>query len=380
MISGGPHEGRNAMGQVSEVIPVPVDKVGKLIGRGGATISQLQQTFSCRIQIPQEPDPQNPSQKSVHITSNAKEQIDLLRDEITRIISNDAPVGAGQGYGGAPAPGTINMTYDIPDERVGAVIGKRGATIQYIQNTTQTRIQIPNDADVGSNPKVRHAVISGLPQNCEHAKREIENILANDGRIPNTHSGGDAYGPGGGGSAYGQYGSYEAANPYADPMNPNAYMYAAYNPYAIAAAAAVSQQQAAAGAQDAASVDPSYYHQQFWQYAAYYGEEYARAAYGAWAPPVGTPCPPGITLPTQSAATGAAPAASAAPGAPGADPAHPAAAAATAAADPATAAAAAAAAAGAAAAAPAAPQDATSHAPPDTAGAQAPPAPVAAET
>lgn len=37
--------------------------------------------------------------------------------------------------------------------------------------------------------------------------------------------------------------------------------------------------------------------QQFWQYAAYYGEQVAREQYGAWAPPAGTPPPPGITIP-----------------------------------------------------------------------------------
>ena len=40
-----------------------------------------------------------------------------------------------------------------------------------------------------------------------------------------------------------------------------------------------------------------HYPQQFWQYAAYYGEQVARDQYGAWAPPAGTPPPPGITVP-----------------------------------------------------------------------------------
>ena len=55
--------------------------------------------------------------------------------------------------------------------------------------------------------------------------------------------------------------------------------------------------------------DPTAYYGMFWDYAAYYGEEAARANYGSWAPPVGTPPPPGYVIPAapQQAAAQTAP-------------------------------------------------------------------------
>ncbi|KAG5175658.1 hypothetical protein JKP88DRAFT_337901 [Tribonema minus] len=62
--------------------------------------------------------------------------------------------------------------------------------------------------------------------------------------------------------------------------------------------AQAAQRTAAAPAPAAAGgADPTQYYQQFWQYAAYYGERVAREQYGAWSPPPGTAPPPGITIP-----------------------------------------------------------------------------------
>jgi far upstream element-binding protein len=56
------------------------------------------------------------------------------------------------------------------------------------------------------------------------------------------------------------------------------------------AAVAAQQQQQATVAQPAADT----YYEQFFRYAYYYGEDAARAYYGAWSPPVGTPNPYGV--------------------------------------------------------------------------------------
>lgn len=53
--------------------------------------------------------------------------------------------------------------------------------------------------------------------------------------------------------------------------------------------------------------DPTAYYNDFWIYTAYYGEAAARAYYGAWSPPEGTPAP--ATMPTASAPASASAAA-----------------------------------------------------------------------
>ncbi len=47
------------------------------------------------------------------------------------------------------------------------------------------------------------------------------------------------------------------------------------------------------------------YHDQYWLYAQHYGQEHARKRYGVWAPPEGTPVPPGIRLPSPEEAAAA---------------------------------------------------------------------------
>lgn len=59
-----------------------------------------------------------------------------------------------------------------------------------------------------------------------------------------------------------------------------------------------------------APTDPTAYYDAFWRYVQYYGEDAARAYYGAWSPPAGTPNPYAGTMP--AAATAAAPATTAA--------------------------------------------------------------------
>jgi len=69
-----------------------------------------------------------------------------------------------------------------------------------------------------------------------------------------------------------------------------------------AAATAAAGGPAAGGG---ATYDLSQYWDQYWAYAQHYGEEYARKQYGTWAPPDGTPPPPGITLPSLAQAAAA---------------------------------------------------------------------------
>lgn len=88
----------------------------------------------------------------------------------------------------------------------------------------------------------------------------------------------------------------------------------AYDAYGYAATDASAQQAAAQGyccactinyffdflcKLDPATIDPTAYYPDFWNYASLYGEEAARLYYTTWSPPVGTEPPPGITLPTS---------------------------------------------------------------------------------
>lgn len=72
----------------------------------------------------------------------------------------------------------------------------------------------------------------------------------------------------------------------------------------FSAASATTDQSAAV------PTDPTAYYKDFWAYVSYYGEPAARAFYGAWSPPEGTPNP-NVQSSSESAATSGNPPASA---------------------------------------------------------------------
>lgn len=257
--------------------------------------------------------------------------------------------GAGGGMGGQPGsnPGDTSIQIEIPDKDVGMVIGRSGCVIREMQTKTRTRIQIPSHPSPGMSHRV--ATVSGAPDGCNQVKQMIERIVMEQSSqsvmtgaaftnsyVQYGQQQGQAYGQQQvygqqQGQAYGQqqYGQQQQYGAYgAQPAPAPAYgqqqgtqqtaaggqqktdysaEWAAY--YAAQAAAGGAPAPATAPAPVAASPAPASatapapapgaqpaadaYYDQFFRYAAYYGEETARKQYGAWAPPPGTPNPYG---------------------------------------------------------------------------------------
>ena len=175
--------------------------------------------------------------------------------------------------------------------------------IRQMQNMTNTRIQIPPQAMPGETHRV--AIVTGLHDGCEQVQQMIHRIIAEQSSacvmsgIPFT--GNSSSTSAGGGSQYGQ-------PAHANQTDQHAYSaeWAAYHA-AQAAAQQQQQQQQQQRQQEQQQATPApvaasptgqpaadTYYEQFFRYAYYYGEAAARAYYGAWSPPVGTPNPYGI--------------------------------------------------------------------------------------
>ncbi|CBJ29702.1 conserved unknown protein [Ectocarpus siliculosus] len=317
---GGAHygPGRDSSSQATNHLTIPDDKVGLVIGKGGGTIKGVQGRTGANIQIPGEADANDRTMRTIVISAGTKDAADRAMAEVQNILSADAAsVGGGSGV----PPGSQVLHVIIPDDKVGLVIGKGGSTIKELQNRTGCRIQIPSQTDPGTYPPTRRVTLTGVGESPHNAKRDIEMMVRDDenrggygrggGGGPPPHQqgyappGGGRYGgppaPYGAPPPQGYYGApppqhqqpYQPA-PYGHPP-PQQYQPAPqYQPYGQPPP---QQQAAAAPAPAPGAVDMSQYHDQFWQYAAYYGEQVARDQYGAWAPPAGTPPPPGITIP-----------------------------------------------------------------------------------
>lgn len=128
-------------------LPVPNDKVGFIIGKGGMNIKGIQERTRAHVQIPPNPDEDNPQARTLSIGGDSKESVDAAQMEIFMTLQQQqAQAAQAQNQG---------MTMMVPDDKVGIVIGKGGATIKDIQNRLRVRIQIPQTADPGTMPPMR---------------------------------------------------------------------------------------------------------------------------------------------------------------------------------------------------------------------------------
>lgn len=191
--------GLSALGDtVEEKIGVPNGVVGYLIGRGGETISSMQSRSGCKIQIQKEHELQpGQSQRVITLSAQTKDSIDQCRGMIESMVQ-DRIRATGGGSGGsstgncvtlvgspskeikvndAIAAGHALLQVRVPDADVGLIIGKSGATIKNIQETTGASIQIPPSGNA-DDPTVRTVSITHpTNEGAQWAKGQIEDLL-----------------------------------------------------------------------------------------------------------------------------------------------------------------------------------------------------------
>lgn len=129
-----------------EKVPVPNDRVGLVIGKGGITIKEIMSKTRTQIQVPREADKENPNFRSIIITGDPTDVLNAKK-YIMEIVD---------GQMGSIPPGIPITTMNIPDDKVGLIIGKKGSIIQDIQLKSKAYIQIPGRCVEGSNPPVRY--------------------------------------------------------------------------------------------------------------------------------------------------------------------------------------------------------------------------------
>eukprot|EP00939_MAST-03C_sp_MAST-3C-sp1_P004757 g4757.t1 len=174
-------------------IKIPDEKVGLVIGKRGSTIRMIQNETGANIQIPSNTDPSDPRMRICTITGDRR-SCDAAQAKIEEMVN--AP-DAVRGGGGAC------LSVEIPDEKVGLVIGRRGATISDLQSRTGTHIQIPSIADAGKMPPVRTCTISGGTPDAQNvARSEILGLISGEIRAPPSGGYGGGRGGGGGGGGY----------------------------------------------------------------------------------------------------------------------------------------------------------------------------------
>uniref|UniRef100_A0A0N5C8D9 RING-type domain-containing protein n=1 Tax=Strongyloides papillosus TaxID=174720 RepID=A0A0N5C8D9_STREA len=163
---------------ITETVNVPSSEhVAEIVGRQGCKIKALRAKTNTYIKTPvRGEDPIFIVTGRPEDVFEAKTEIELAAEHFTQIRASRR-----HSQGGAPAPGHVTAYVRVPLRVVGLVVGPKGATIKRIQQDTHTYIITPS--------REREPVfeVTGLPQNVESARHEIEqHIYERTGNMPIT--------------------------------------------------------------------------------------------------------------------------------------------------------------------------------------------------
>jgi len=148
--------------------PVPMESIEFVIGKGGETISKLQEDSQCVVQFKNDVV----GSTKIALLTGTQEQIDAAKEIIDDIVKNPK---------GDPHQGRMNqyaritLEYHVPIESLGFIIGKGGVTIRNLQEKSRCLVEFKN-GEVGSTII---AVLTGTQEQIDAAKRIIDDIVKN---------------------------------------------------------------------------------------------------------------------------------------------------------------------------------------------------------
>ncbi|XP_035524216.1 far upstream element-binding protein 3 [Morone saxatilis] len=190
------------MGGSSLDVVVPRFAVGIIIGRNGEMIKKIQNDAGVRIQFKQDDgvSPDRVAQvmgqpdhchHAVHLI-NELVQTAQERDGFGGIIGRR---GRGDCNMGGPG-GLQEVTYAVPADKCGLVIGKGGETIKNIKEQSRAHVELQRNPPPNTDPNVRIFSIRGTPQQLEKARQLIDERIGGPGMGGNSSFGMNPYNQG----------------------------------------------------------------------------------------------------------------------------------------------------------------------------------------
>mmetsp|Transcript_13492 Transcript_13492/g.25813 ORF Transcript_13492/g.25813 Transcript_13492/m.25813 type:complete len:547 (+) Transcript_13492:127-1767(+) len=142
--------------------------VGRVIGKGGEMIRDLQARSGCHIDVNQNVERSAP--KIITYRGRNLEDIDLAKRLVAMLCTEDAPDRADLPLGRA----TMKQIR-VPNSVIGRIIGRGGETICELQSDSEARIQIDHSVDdaTGLYTKHRQVTITGTVDSVAKAEEMI---------------------------------------------------------------------------------------------------------------------------------------------------------------------------------------------------------------
>uniref|UniRef100_A0A3P8TBH6 Far upstream element (FUSE) binding protein 3 n=1 Tax=Amphiprion percula TaxID=161767 RepID=A0A3P8TBH6_AMPPE len=162
-------------------VVVPRFAVGIIIGRNGEMIKKIQNDAGVRIQFKQD-DGVSPDRVAQVMgqPDHCHHAVHLINELVQTAQERD---GFGGGVMGRRGRGDCNMggpgglqevTYAVPADKCGLVIGKGGETIKNIKEQSRAHVELQRNPPPNTDPNVRIFSIRGTPQQLEKARQLID--------------------------------------------------------------------------------------------------------------------------------------------------------------------------------------------------------------
>ena len=144
--------------------------VGRVIGKGGEMIRDLQARSACRIDVDQNVPPGQPrliTYRGTRITIDfAKQLVRMLCQE--NVNEADLPLGEAK-----------REFLVVPANTVGKIIGRGGEMIRELQSRSQAKIQVDHRGVSGLDTSQKQVTMTGTEQSVVKAKEMVLFLVAN---------------------------------------------------------------------------------------------------------------------------------------------------------------------------------------------------------
>uniref|UniRef100_A0A671YPZ2 Far upstream element (FUSE) binding protein 3 n=1 Tax=Sparus aurata TaxID=8175 RepID=A0A671YPZ2_SPAAU len=168
------------MGGSSLDVGVPRFAVGIIIGRNGEMIKKIQNDAGVRIQFKQD-DGVSPDRVAQVMgqPDHCHHAVHLINELVQTAQERDGFGGImgrrGRGDCNMGGPGGLQeVTYAVPADKCGLVIGKGGETIKNIKEQSRAHVELQRNPPPNTDPNVRIFSIRGTPQQLEKARQLID--------------------------------------------------------------------------------------------------------------------------------------------------------------------------------------------------------------
>jgi transcription antitermination factor NusA-like protein len=158
--------------KISCTMKCPQAGVGKVIGRRGEAIANVQAQTGCAVQVDQSTKDLGYSLLLLSAPNEESLQRGMLMVEA--MIASTQPILLPEGIHHLPS-GQEQHVLDIPENTVGGVIGVKGSTIQQVMNEFGVTMYVDQSSPVGMNKK---AAVIGPRDNCLRAIGRIHDIIS----------------------------------------------------------------------------------------------------------------------------------------------------------------------------------------------------------